>query len=112
MVALAEVAFRRYWLEVAFGREVRTVTLGPTTVALGGDDKLASIFVPGASPKALGYRVDRNRVICEDFATGKTADAPPGDERTLVGARVRVCSSATPSPPASACSSSSSARSP
>lgn len=94
MVALAEITFRRYWLEVAFGREVRTVTLGPTTVSVGGDEKLVGVYVPDAPGKALGYRVDRNRVIVEDFATGKTADALPGEERPLAGAKLKVCSAA------------------
>jgi MFS family permease len=99
MVALAEIASRRYWLEVAFGeREVRTVTLGAATVALGGDEKLAGVYVPNAAPKALGFRVDKNRVFCEDFITGKTTEASPGDQRTLAGAKVKVCSAANAVP--------------
>jgi hypothetical protein len=93
MVALAELAFRRYWLEVTFGaREVRTVTLGAATVALGGDEKAAAVYVPGAPPRALGYRVAKNRVWCEDFPTGKTAEIPVGDQRNLLNVRIKVCS--------------------
>ncbi len=96
MVALAEIASRRYWLEVRYGaREVRIVTLGAATVALGGDESVAGVYIPGAAPKALGYRVDKNRVFAEDFATGKTAEAPPGDLRTLEGVRIKVCTAAS-----------------
>ncbi|MBI2805794.1 MAG: VWA domain-containing protein [Planctomycetes bacterium] len=99
MVALAELASRRYWLEVAFGeREIRTVTLGASAVTLGGDERQAGVFVPNAPPKAIGYRVDRNRVFCEDFTTGKTAEVPAGDQRTLANAKVRVCSASSAQP--------------
>lgn len=99
MIALAEVAFRRYWLEVAFGeREIRTVTLGPDTLAIGGDEKLAAVFVAGAPAKALGYRVDKNRVFCEDFGAEKTMEVQPGDQRELGRAKIRVCSAASATP--------------
>jgi hypothetical protein len=99
MVALAELASRRYWLEVSFGpREVRTVTLGSDTVALGGDEKLSSVFVPNAPAKALGFRVERNRVICEDFTTGRTGQTAPGDQHTVAAAKVRVCSGEAATP--------------
>ena len=94
MVALAEIAFRRYWLEVRIGREVRTITLGPTVVAVGGDEKLVGVYIPNAPARALGYRVDRERVLCEDFSNGKIGDAPPGDLRTVASAKVKVCSAA------------------
>src|SRR6185369_6008823 len=77
MIALAEKAFRRYWLEVRFGaREIRTFTLGPTLVAVGGDEQAATVYVSGAAPRALGYCVRGSRVFCEDFVSGKTTDAP------------------------------------
>jgi hypothetical protein len=99
MVALAEIASRRYWLEVAFGeREIRTVTLGTATVAVGGDEKLVGVFVPNAPAKAFGFRVDKNRVFCEDFATGKTIEAPPGEQWTVASAKIRVCSPAHAQP--------------
>src|SRR5262249_30274679 len=54
MVALAEQLFRRWWLEVAFGaREVRTVTLGTAAISIGGDERAASIYVPGSPGVAL-----------------------------------------------------------
>ena len=92
MVALAEIASRRYWLEVAFGeREIRTVTLGTATVAVGGDEKLVGVYVPNAPAKAFGFRVDKNRVFCEEFATGRTTEAAPGDQRAVANAKIRVC---------------------
>lgn len=99
MIALAELAFRRYWLEVTFGeREVRTFTLGPATVAVGSDDRQAAVYVPDAPPKALGYRAVGHRIFCEDFATGKTSQVPPGDQRHLGKVRMRVCSATSASP--------------
>jgi len=74
------------------------VTLGNATVALGGDEKLVGVYVPNAAGKALGFRVDKNRVFCEDFTTGRTTEVPPGEERTLAGARIKVCSPAHADP--------------
>ncbi|MFO0969037.1 MAG: GYF domain-containing protein [Gemmataceae bacterium] len=91
MIALAELAFRRYWLEIAFGaREVRTVTLGSATVAVGGSERHASVFVPGAPPRALGYRLQGDRILVEDYATGKTSEIGPGDERKVGNVRIAV----------------------
>lgn len=99
MIALAEVAFRRYWLELSFGpREVRTVTLGPATVAVGGDEKAAAVFVPNAPAKAFGFRVQAHRVICEDFAAQRSTEVAPGDERELAGVKIKVCSVASARP--------------
>jgi hypothetical protein len=84
MVALAELVFRRFWLEVAVGaREVRTLTLGGTPVTLGSDEGRASFFVAGAAPVALRYWVSGERVVCEDVATGETAEVEPGVGRPL-----------------------------
>lgn len=99
MVALAEIASRRYWLEVAFGeREIRTVTLGASTVTLGGDERQVGVYVPNAPPKAIAFRVEKNRVLCEDFSTGKTTEASPGDQRALANARIKVCTAAEARP--------------
>ncbi len=99
MVALAELASRRYWLEVAFGeREIRTVTLGAASVTLGGAERQVGVYVPNAPPQALAYRVERNRVLCEDFTTGKTTEAAPGEQRTLANARVKVCTASEAQP--------------
>ena len=65
------------------------------TVALGGDEKLAGVYVAGAAPKALGFRVDKNQVYCEDFIKSKTAMVSPGDERELGSVKVKVCSAAS-----------------
>jgi hypothetical protein len=99
MIGLAEVAFRRYWLEITFGeREVRTVNLGAAAVTLGGDEKLSRIHVSGAPARALAYRADRNRVFCEDFATGSAVEVSPGDQRQLASVRIKVCSAASARP--------------
>jgi hypothetical protein len=93
MVALAELVFRRWWLEVALSsREVRTVTLGGAEISVGGDDRLASVFVQGAPPLALRYRVEAGRVLCEDVPSGRIAEMQPGESRRLAGATITVCS--------------------
>lgn len=99
MIALAEMAFRRYWLEVRFGaREIRTFTLGPALLAVGGDERASTVCVSGAPGRALGYTVRGTRVLCEDFTTGRTSDAPPGDQRQLAHAQLTVRSDATATP--------------
>ncbi len=99
MVALAEIASRRCWLEVSFSeREVRTVTLGSATVALGGDERQVGVYVPNAPAKALGFRIDKNRVVCEDFTNGKTTVTAAGDTHTLAAARIRICSATDATP--------------
>jgi von Willebrand factor type A domain len=95
MIALAEIAFRRYWLEITYGaREVRTVTLGTAAVSVGGD-AAAAVFIAGAPPIALRYRVEQDQVLAEDAATGTTTPAAPGESRQIAGVRVAVCSAAS-----------------
>jgi hypothetical protein len=96
MVALAEQLFRRWWLEVAFGaREVRTVTLGTAAISIGGDERVASIYVPGSPGVALRYRVHGESVLCEDASTGQTLEIQPGDRRALGRVSVTLCSPAS-----------------
>jgi hypothetical protein len=95
MVALSEVAFRRYWLEIAFSpREVRTVTLGSAMVSLGGDDRRVAIAVPGAPPIALRYWMDGTRVLCQEVVKEWTGEVLPGDRKTLGKVVVTLCSAA------------------
>lgn len=99
MIALVEKVFRRYWLEVKFGeREIRTFTLGPALLAVGGDEKAATVCVRDAPARALGYYVRGSRVLCEDFGSGRTSDAPPGDQRKLANALLTVRSDASAMP--------------
>jgi Ca-activated chloride channel family protein len=93
MVALAELAFRRWWLEVAFSpREIRTVTLGTAAVSIGGDESLASVFVQDAPPLALRYRVVGDAVLCEDPATGQAAPIQAGEKRHVGRVTITLCS--------------------
>ncbi len=95
MVALAEVAFRRYWLEIAFSpREVRTVTLGSTAVSLGGDERRVAIAVPGSPPIALRYWMDGARVLCEDVVKERTGEVVPGERKMLGKVGIVLCSAA------------------
>jgi Mg-chelatase subunit ChlD len=96
MVALAELVFRRWWLEIAFGpREVRTVTLGTAAIAIGGDERLVSVFVSDSPPVTLRYRVEGGRVLCEDVVAEQTVEAAPGESRTLGRVTVTVRSAAS-----------------
>jgi hypothetical protein len=96
MVALAELAFRRWWLEVRFGpREVRTFTLGHTQVNVGGDSRRATVLVAGAAPLALRYWVDQDRVYCENREAGATTKVEAGDCQAFGNVTVTVCSNAT-----------------
>ncbi len=95
MIALAELVFRRWWLEISFSpREVRTVTLGSAAVTVGGNERQVSVFVPGAPAVALRFRVDDDRVVCEDAVAGRSAEMHPGDQRMLGKVRVTLCSAA------------------
>jgi hypothetical protein len=96
MIALAEMVFRRYWLELVFSaREIRTVTLGSAPVGIGGDERLASVFIQGAAPLALRYRVDGKRVLVQDMASGQVAEIQPGDRRQVGNVAISLCSPST-----------------
>lgn len=93
MVALAELAFRRYWLEIAFSpREIRTVTLGSSAISLGGDERRVAIAVPGSPPIVLRYWLDGERVMCEEVIKERTAEVVPGDRKTLGKVAITLCS--------------------
>lgn len=95
MVALAELAFRRYWLEIAFSpREVRTVTLGSAAVSLGGDERRVAVAVPGSPPIALRYWIDGDRVMCEEVIKERTLEVIAGDRKTLGKVAITLCSAA------------------
>jgi Ca-activated chloride channel family protein len=95
MVALAELAFRRYWLEVAFSPgEVRTVTLGSIKVSLGGDERRVAIAVPGGPPIALRYWIEGERVLCQEVMKERTTEVVPGDRKTVGKVAVTLCSAA------------------
>ncbi len=93
MIALAELVFRRWWLEIAFSpREVRTVTLGSAPVTIGGDERRTSVFVQGAVAVAYRFSVRDNRVLCEDPVAQRTLELRPGETRTIGKVRITLCS--------------------
>jgi len=96
MVALAEIAFRRFWLEVTFSaREVRTVTLGASPVSVGGDERQAAVLVQGAAPIAFRYRLHGDSIVCDDVVHGQSFIVQPGDRRQIGSATIAVCSPAS-----------------
>ena len=93
MVALAELIFRRQWLEVAFGKhEIRTFNLGRTPLTIGGDERRAVVYVEGSPPITLSYRWDGKRILCKDMVSARIEEVQPGDQRAVGRATVTVCS--------------------
>ena len=91
MIALVEVIFREAWLEIGYGpRETETVTLGPDPVSIGSSDA-CTVWAPDASPIAYRFRMENNRVICEDVATQRTEPVKPGYRRESGKVTVTVC---------------------
>lgn len=90
MLAVAERAFRKAWLEVAYGpRESRTVSLGgePVTVGSAGG---ATIHARGAPPQAYRFRLQAGQVVCEDVAAGRSTTLAAGDSRRVGNLVIRV----------------------
>jgi hypothetical protein len=84
MVAFAELAFRRYWLEVAFGKhEIRTITLGATPITIGTHAD-AMIQIDAPAPRTFAFHIEGDRVICRNADTGDAANIMPGHQ-TRVG---------------------------
>jgi hypothetical protein len=91
MVAVAEAAFRRAWLEVRYGeRETITVNLGPEPVKIGGDAPACTVWARGAAPLALRYFVRNGQVICEDSPARTEAVVTEGDVREVGNVRLTV----------------------
>jgi len=96
MVALAEVAFRRWWLEVRYGaREVRTVTLGTAPVTVGSDERRATVVVNDVSALVMRYKLDNDRIVCEDLESGQRTELQAGDSRKIGNVTITVCSPET-----------------
>jgi Mg-chelatase subunit ChlD len=84
MVAVAETAFRRAWLEVRYGgREKITVTLGPEPVKVGSDAKACTVWARGAPPVAMRFFVRDGRVICDDLTAGRESAVGDGFEKEV-----------------------------
>jgi Mg-chelatase subunit ChlD len=105
MVAVAEVAFRRAWLEVRFGgRETITVTLGPEPVKVGSDAKVCTVWARGAPAVAVRYSVRDGTVICDDAVNKRETAVGDGFEKEVgnVTVTVRTGSSSTAAVPTAA----------
>ena len=95
MVALAEVAFRRWWLQIRYGpREIRTVTLGAIPVTVGSEESSVVVFVRGVAPTVCKYVVEEDQVYLES-ATGQRTPVGPGHTQTVGSATIQVCSAAS-----------------
>ncbi|HEY1187057.1 MAG TPA: vWA domain-containing protein [Gemmata sp.] len=91
MVALAELAFRKAWLEVRLNeREVVTVNLGPEPVRIGGEPKACTVWARGAAPIALRFFVRNGKVICGDVPNRSEVPVSNGYSRTVGSVTVIV----------------------
>jgi len=90
-LTVAEVAFRRAWLEVRYGeRETVTVTLGPEPVKIGSDAKACTVWARGAAPVAVRFFVRDGRVICDDRESGTETAVGDGFEMDVGRVTVTV----------------------
>ncbi|MDA1015899.1 MAG: hypothetical protein O3A00_15765, partial [Planctomycetota bacterium] len=96
MVALIEAGSREFWLEVRYGtRETRLVTLGETPVTIGNDARHSTVYArEAARPIAYRYTVVDGGVVCVDYATEQSMDAPIGDQKVMGNVTATVCSGA------------------
>ena len=105
MVAIAETAFRRAWLEVRYGdREKITVTLGPEPVKVGSDAKACTVWARGAPAIALRFFVREGKVICDDVMADRESAVADGFEKEVGTLTVTVrtgSGAAAPAAPAS-----------
>ena len=90
MLALVEAAFRQAWLEVHYGKEIVTVSLGTTPVKIGSDNRACQVYARGARPLAFQYTFADGHVTCVDFSTEKSTPVEPGYEQEIGGVRVVV----------------------
>lgn len=101
MVAVAEAAFRKAWLEVRYGeRETIQVTLGPEPVKVGSDAKACTVWARGAPPIALRFFLRDGKVICSDVVQKREEAVGNGFVKEVGNLRVTVrTGSGAPSAP-------------
>jgi Ca-activated chloride channel family protein len=90
MLAWVEAAFRQAWLEVHYGKEVVTVSLGAKPVKIGSDNRACQVYARGARALAYQYTFSDGKVVCVDFATEKSVPVEPGYEQEVGQVRVIV----------------------
>jgi Ca-activated chloride channel homolog len=90
MLAWVEAAFRQAWLEVYYGKEVITVSLGPKPVKIGSDNRACQVYARGARPLACQYTFADGQIVQVDFATEKSTPVESGFEQQVGPLRVIV----------------------
>ncbi len=84
MIAIAEVAGRRAWLDVVYGpKEKRSITLGQQALTAGSNKEYCQILIMGVPPVALRYLLKDNRVMLEDVPVGRMFEVHDGDTRQV-----------------------------
>jgi len=95
MIALVEVMFRKAWLEIGYGsRETNTVTLGAKPVTVGSGDK-CTVWAAGAPTVAFRFRMENNKIYCDDLATQRSDRVKPGYQKATGKVTVTVCTGGT-----------------
>ena len=90
MLALVEAAYRQAWLEVHYGKETITVTLGAEPVRIGGDSRACQVYARGARAVAYQYKLDEGQVRCVDYATETSSVVADGHEQEIGAVKVVV----------------------
>jgi hypothetical protein len=83
MVALVERAFRTTWLEVRYGKEVRTVNLGPEPVSIGSSSRDCTIYARNAPPVAFRYWARNGKITRQDATTEQLVEMKPGESHAV-----------------------------
>jgi len=90
MIPVIENAFRKSWLEISYGANRRTVSLGKKWVSIGSDRNACTVYAQNAPAVAFRYKLDEGRITCENVATGGLAAIPAGASHTVGDLRVSV----------------------
>ena len=84
MIAIAEIASRKFWLDVVYGtNEVRRVTLGMQPVCIGSNRERCQVIVPNQEAIVYRYTMRNSTVFLEECATGREQAVKANDTRQL-----------------------------
>lgn len=95
MLAAAERASRKAWLEVVYGpRESRIVSLGGEPVTVGSAPG-STVFARAAPAQAFRFGFRDGEVVCDDLSSGRSTRLGDGDVRQAGSIVIRVHADAT-----------------
>jgi len=79
------------------GRErriVRRVRIGAKPVTVGSGDK-CTVWAAGAPTVAFRFRMENNKIYCDDLATQRSDRVKPGYQKATGKVTVTVCTGGT-----------------